>query len=157
MCEQPPKTFNPDTVVHLILNISVLPDGWQFVWKQLNYLSLGSLVNLWSNEFAHLLNNMPNLQELTIQMSTLERITDSWKNKAVCQQLGLKVLSLIVQSDHFSTPRYRPYVRVREVRSLIRVFRRKCEHLTFNLKSHSIISNAILKSINSREFSRSFL
>jgi len=145
ICDKPAATFSADTIVHLIVNISEFPVGWQVLWTRLTHLTFGHQVTMSSAEFAHLLNNMPNFHALTATMSTLERITDKWAAYAVCGQLWHKIRSLTVTPDDSFTSGYKPYIRVREIPSLIRVFSGNCEHLTLRLKSSNIIANIILK------------
>ncbi|CAF1468399.1 unnamed protein product, partial [Rotaria sordida] len=86
-----------------------------------------------ATDFAHFLTNAPQLQSLTLLISVLIKLTDSFTNKAVCDQLSQRIQSLTI-SDCLSNHDYGQNMEpIHILSNIVRIFGNTCEHLSLNL------------------------
>jgi hypothetical protein len=134
-------------VKHLILRFSGTSADWLFSMNHLRQLSLGSRVNMTPKDFARLLKNLPWLNSLIASYPTLKRLTNYWKNTIVCEQLSYKIQSLNLCSIEYALSHIQDYVRVDELVHIVRIFGRRCQHLTITVYSRNVVAGLILRSM----------
>jgi hypothetical protein len=134
-------------VKHLILRFSGTSADWLFSMNHLRQLSLGSRINMTPKDFARLLKNLPWLNSLIASYPTLKRLTNYWKNTIVCEQLSYKIQSLNLCSIEYALSHIQDYVRVDELVHIVRIFGRRCQHLTITVYSRNVVAGLILRSM----------
>ncbi|CAF3933453.1 unnamed protein product [Rotaria sordida] len=132
ICQMPCQGFLTFNIVRLILNTD-LPTSWYFLLNNLHHLEFRRNVHMSATDFAHFLTNAPQLQSLTLLISVLIKLTDSFTNKAVCDQLSQRIQSLTI-SDCLSNHDYGQNMEpIHILSNIVRIFGNTCEHLSLNL------------------------
>ncbi|CAF3390938.1 unnamed protein product [Rotaria sp. Silwood1] len=131
-CQRPCEAFLTFNISRLVLNTR-LPTSWYFLLNNLRHLKIRRHIVMSATGFANFLMNAPQLQSLTILISVLIKLTDSFTNKTVCDQLSKRIQSLTI-SDTSSIHEYdqnmdEAYI----LSSIVRIFGNTCEHLSLNL------------------------
>ncbi|CAF1553917.1 unnamed protein product, partial [Rotaria sordida] len=99
-------------------------------------------VHMSATDFAHFLTNAPQLQSLTLLISVLIKLTDSFTNKTVCDQLSQRIQSLTI-FDCLSNHDYdRNMKHVHILSNIVRIFGNTCKHLSLNLAT---VSQTVLR------------
>ncbi len=134
-------------VKHLILKFSGTPADWLFSMNHLRQLSLGSYIDITSKDFTCLLKNLPRLNSLIVSYPTLKCLTNYWKNKTVCEQLSCKIQSLNLYSNEYVSFQNQDYVKVDELVHIVRIFGRRCQHLTITVYSRNVVAGLLLRTM----------
>jgi hypothetical protein len=146
-CEKLHQGLMGRNVKHLILKFSGIPTDWLFTMTYVRQLSFGSQIEMSPKDFARLLKNLPCLNSLIAPYNTLKILTNYWKNKIVCEQLSQKIRSLNVCLDEYLPFKVQDYVKVDELLPIVRVFGKRCQHLTVTVYSRNIVAGLILRSM----------
>ncbi|CAF3400241.1 unnamed protein product [Rotaria sp. Silwood2] len=131
-CEISCRNFPTSNIVRLVLN-NDFPTNWYFLVKNLRHLEFRRNLSMSATDFANVLTNAPQLESLTILISNLIKLTDSFTNKTVCNQLSKRIKSLTI-SDSLSNHGYDQNMDDSHIlTSVVHIFGNKCEHLSLNL------------------------
>ncbi|CAF4588349.1 unnamed protein product [Rotaria sp. Silwood2] len=87
-------------------------------------------INTLSKNFGILLDKIPHLYSLDIQMNDLQSLTNNWTNLSVCNYLSEKIRSL--KLSHQSR---RQHFDGNELDQIVRIFSAKCQHLSICILS----------------------
>ncbi len=142
-CKEPHDGFVPSNIHQLILTVN-LPTSWFYLLTKLRHISIGSYIEMSSEDFQNILQHSPNLQSLTISCDKLKRLTDKYTNLIVCQKLSQQIQSLSISHHYMDLPNL-GIVSVRALNSLVRIFSAKCEHLSLGLMAHPNTVRPILR------------
>ncbi|CAF0865006.1 unnamed protein product [Adineta steineri] len=146
-CENLNENLLNGNIQHLVLKYSDSLNKWIFSMTQIRQLSLGSQIDMSSKEFACLLKNTPYLESLNASYHTLNYLTTDWQNKVICRLLSCKILSLNLCFDEYLSPHTQNYVNVYEVLSIVRVFGKRCQHLTVSVYNRNVVAGLILRTM----------
>lgn len=91
--------------------------------------------NVSSNDFARLLSSIPLLRSLIISTGELESLTDKFTNSTVCDQLSQRIQSLTLAFPNVNEL-ILDVVNIGILSSLVRIFGKKCEHLSLGVAIH---------------------
>ena len=139
-CQQIAQALLAGCITHLYLKYWGTPMDWICSMKHLRQLSLENYVEMSTNNFIRLLENAIHLQSLIVPSHTLQSLTNQWNSSQACLLLSHKIRSLnILYSTSLSD-----YVRVDELTHLIRIFRRRCQHLSISVYSRNILAGFLL-------------
>ncbi|CAF0747201.1 unnamed protein product [Rotaria sordida] len=142
-CKVPHVGFLSSNIVDLILKVN-LPTSWIYLLTKLRHLRIIADMQMSSADFIRLLERAPNLQSLTISIIQLKILTDKFTNQIVCHQLSQQIQSLTI-SHHYSDIPNLGIVSVRLLCSLVRIFSKKCQHLSLALMAHPNTVRPILR------------
>lgn len=146
-CDQLDPGLTKRNVKHLVLKFSGTPTDWIFSMNYLRQLSLDHRINMTPKDFSRLLTNLPWLNSLIASYHTLKCLTNCWKNKLVCEQLSYKIRSLNVCSNEYGLFLIQNYVRVDELVHIVRIFGRRCQHLTVTVYSRNVVAGLLLRAM----------
>ncbi len=146
-CENLDQGLINNNVKYLVLKFCGTPADWIFSMSRLRQLSLSSQIDISPTDFARLLKNTPLLRSLIASYNTLKFLTNYWKNKLVCDQLSHKIRSLKLCSDNYLSSTTQEYIKVDELLHIVRVFGKRCQHLTIAVYSRNIVAGLILRTM----------
>jgi hypothetical protein len=146
-CDKLDLGLTKRNVKHLILKFSGTPADWLFSMNHLRQLSLGSHIDIPPKDFARLLKNLPQLNSLIASYQTLKCITNYWKNKIACEQLSYKIQSLNLCSNEYVSFHTQDYIKVDELVHIVRIFGRRCQHLTIIVYSRNVLAGLLLRTM----------
>jgi hypothetical protein len=133
-CPMPHRAFLTSNIVRLVLKTG-LSTNWYFLLSNLRHLEFRRTLHMSSSDFNHFLANTPQLHSLTVPILVLSKLTDKFTHKTVCDQLSQQIHSLTI-SEYYSYGNDLGIVSVRLLSSLVRIFGKKCEHLSLGLSAH---------------------
>ncbi len=133
-CHMPNRGFLTSDIDRLVLK-TALPTNWYFLLNNLRHVEFQKTLHMPSTDFAHFLANAPQLQSLTLPIIVLMKLTDRFKNNAVCDLLSQRIQSLTI-SRYYSDGYDLGVVSVRLLASIVRIFNKSCKHLSLGLSAH---------------------
>jgi hypothetical protein len=142
--------FLPTNNISLVLNTK-LSTNWLFSLTESHHLEMNRYSNISSTDFARLLASLPLLRSLTISANELEKLTDKFTNTTVCNQLSRRIRSLTLAISNVNKL-VLDVVNICLLSSLVRIFGKTCEHLSFALAVHP---NRVLSILRDMEQLRS--
>ncbi|CAF5029137.1 unnamed protein product [Rotaria sp. Silwood1] len=133
-CQMPSQASVTSNIVRLVLNGGLLASSYSSL-NNLRHLEIRRNIRMSVTDFADLLENASQLQSLTLLISVLIKLTDSFTNKTVCDQLSKRIQSLTI-ADSLSNHDYdRNMDQANILSNIVRVFGNTCEHLSLHLST----------------------
>ncbi len=130
-CRTPYQRFDTSNIVRLVLSTTFFSD-WISLLTNLLHLEIREAGSTSSNDFARLLASTSQLRSLTIATEELEKLTDRFTNTAVCDHLSQHIQSLTF-AFFYAKKLILDVVNVRLLSAIVRIFGKKCEHLSLAL------------------------
>jgi len=130
-CRTPYRGFETSNIVRLVLSNTFFSE-WICLLTNLRHLEIREAGSTSSNDFARLLASTSQLQSLTIAADELEKLTDRFTHTAICDRLSLHIRSLTFAVFCTNKP-ILDVVNVRLLSAIVRIFGKKCEHLSLAL------------------------
>ncbi|CAF3388690.1 unnamed protein product [Rotaria sp. Silwood1] len=133
-CQMPSQASVTSNIVRLVLNGGLLASSYSSL-NNLRHLEIRRNIRMSVTDFADLLENASQLQSLTLLISVLIKLTDSFTNKTVCDQLSKRIQSLTI-ADSLSNHDYdRNMDQANILSNIVRIFGNTCEHLSLHLST----------------------
>jgi hypothetical protein len=129
---EPEKDFKRTKIVNLIINVDFVSTKWLDVLTKLRHLSFKSDAILSSENFCNLFDNAPHLYSLTVEIYTLRRFTDHWKDTSVCNHLSDKIRWL----EFYSNKTLSQCLNESDLDYIVQIFVSKCQHLSLSIRSN---------------------
>ncbi|CAF0898334.1 unnamed protein product [Rotaria sordida] len=145
-CEIPHRNFLISNIVRLVLKDD-LPRSWYSLLKNLRYLEFQQYVCMSTNDFADFLEYAVQLQSLTLLTPALIQLTDSFKNKIVCDQLSKRIQSLTISDCLSDSNSYQALTNPDLLSNIVSIFRKTCKHLSLNLVSFPKTTRPIFRNM----------
>ncbi len=133
-CPTPYRRFHTSNIVRLVINSSFSTD-WIPLLSNLHHLEIRNAGSTSSSDFSRLVENTSQLRSLTISANDLIMLTDDFQNTSLRYHMSQRIRSLTL-ANFFDGKLTLDVVQASLLSPLVRIFGKKCEHLSFALAAH---------------------